>query len=288
MTVRPFYVCSRVSPDHDRCISLGSSELCFMRLLSFAYRAGGTHTPASTYEAQTDDGHRLIDHRIVTLDVGSEPLRTFAVHESILREHSPFFRAALDQKWREGRSRVVELPMDDEDVVAAYVDFLYFGKVASRPVSPPELPVDDGEFSFLSRCYIFADKVGADIFCDAIIDAMALKTDDVAGDGTRTFPSYTAIMTLYNGTPPDSPARRFAVDMYVEFGIESWIPKEADLSHAEFLTDLARRFLSRKQSVTTHKQPNYPKRTRWHKGDSSREFLRPAASIETFGPREAE
>ncbi|KAK4495737.1 hypothetical protein PRZ48_013005 [Zasmidium cellare] len=223
----------------------------------------------------------IIDDRIVTLNVGPGPTTTdFAVHEAILREHSPFFRTALDKKWREGRSRIIELPYDDADVVAAYVDWLYFKRIASKPVSPPELPIDDGEYQFLARMYAFGEKVQADSFCDNVIDAMAQKTDDVAADGTRTFPSHSAIMALYNGTPTDSPARQFVIDMYAEFGAEKWVPKEAEFNNLEFLTDLARALLDRSQASSLHKQSNYPRRRKWYKNGDSAEFLQPATSRE--------
>lgn len=215
-----------------------------------------------------------IDNRIVLLRVGDNPPQEFSVHEGVLREHSAFFRAALDKKWREGHSRQIDLPSDESDVVAAFVDWLYFRRIASKPVSPPELPMDDGEYHFLAGMYAFGDKVQANGFCDDVISAMAMKTDDVAEDGTRTFPGHSAIMKLYNGTPPGSPARRFVVDMYAEFGMNQWIPKEPELNHPEFLTDLVYAFLERKRT-SSHKVLNYPRRQKWHRRDG--EFLRPAS-----------
>lgn len=223
----------------------------------------------------------------MTLRAGIDPSTDFAVHEAILREHSPFFRTALDNKWREGRSRQINLPQDSSEVVAAYVHWLYFQEIASKPTSPPSLPIDDGEYQFLAMLYVFGEKVQADAFCDDILDAMASKTDDFADDGTRTFPSHAAIMTLYNGTPPQSPARRFAVEMYATFGTEHWIPEEADCNHAEFMTDLVRVFLSRSPSNSAHQQLNFSRRYEWHKqsgveASRTEEFLRPADSVESI------
>lgn len=224
-----------------------------------------------------------IDDRIVVIRAGTgHSVQEFAVHEAILRAHSPFFRTALDKKWREGKQRHIDLPQDDVEVVAAYVNWLYFKKVASKPLAPPELPVDDGEYQYLARMYSFGDKVQADAFCDAVMDAMVAKTDDVARDGTRTFPSHSAIMTLYTGTPAESPARQFVVDMYLEFGAAKWISKEADCNHIEFLTDLTRAFMSRGEKVPLHKKENYPHRKKWHKIPEPDEFLKPAGSDESL------
>ncbi|EME41830.1 hypothetical protein DOTSEDRAFT_74030 [Dothistroma septosporum NZE10] len=222
----------------------------------------------------------IIDDRIVVLKVGCTPTTDFAVHEAILREYSLFFRTALDRRWREGHSRTVELPDDDAEVVSAYIDWLYFRRIASKPISPPELPMDDGEYQLLAQLYAFGDKVQADSFCDNVLDAMVQKTDDIATDGTRTFPSHSAIMTLYNGTPPGSPARRFVVDMYAEYGATKWIPSESEFNHADFLTDLVRALLKEQQTTSVHKQPNFPRRRKWHKHADAAEFLQPATSRE--------
>lgn len=226
----------------------------------------------------------LIDDRIVTIRAGPEgSAREFSVHEAVLRDHSPFFRSALDKRWREGRSRHINLPEDDGDVVAAFLDWSYFKIIASKPVSAPALPMDDGEFDLLARLYCFAEKTHCDAFADDIIDAMALKTDDVANDGTRTFPSYSAIMILYNGTPPGSPARRFVCDMYCEFGISNWIPKESGLNHPEFLQDLVRAALGKNPRRSIHKHSNYPRRRKWHKSGPREEFLQLARPGEQIG-----
>lgn len=230
----------------------------------------------SSHSSLANGDYSKIDSRIVVLKVASAPIKDFAVHEAILREHSLFFRTALDQKWREGHSRTVELPDDDAEVVSAYIDWLYFRKIASKPVSPPELPMDDGEYQLLAQLYAFGDKVQADSFCDSVLDAMVQKTDDVAADGTRTFPSHSAIMTLYNGTAQGSPARRFVVEMYAEYGAGKWIPLESEFSHADFLTDLVRALLQKRQTSSVHKQLNFPRRRAWHKTADAAEFLQPA------------
>ena len=225
----------------------------------------------------------MIDDRIVTLKLGTESIRHISAHEAVLTEQSLFFRTALSKKWREGGSREIELLHDDYEVVAAYVDWLYFGKIASKPISPPELPIDDGEYEFLARLYAFGEKIQADLFCDTVIDAMTLKSDVLAMDGTRTFPGHAAISVLYGGTLSESPARRFLVDMYVDFGTEKWIPKDADLNHVEFLTDLSRVLLAASKRTISQTQSNYPRRHKWHKCVGGGEFLKPVRSTEEPG-----
>jgi hypothetical protein len=209
------------------------------------------------------------------LHVGSgSASQDFAVHEAVLRRHSPFFRKALEKNWHDGEIRRLELPDDDVEVVAAYVDWSYFGKVASKPLAPPALPLDDGEYQFLARLYSFGDRIQADAFCDSVLDAMVAKTDDVAEDGTRTFPSHSAVMALYNGTPSDSPARQFIIDMYLDFGAEKWVPEDIECNHVRFLMDLSRAFLARSAGMPRQRQRNYPRRRRWHKTFDCDEFLR--------------
>lgn len=68
---------------------------------------------------------------IVTVNVGgaedkSGEVRTFTVHESLVVHYSEFFRAALDgDRWKEGATRVVDLPVDDPDAFELYVSWLY-------------------------------------------------------------------------------------------------------------------------------------------------------------------
>ncbi|EME77419.1 uncharacterized protein MYCFIDRAFT_146637 [Pseudocercospora fijiensis CIRAD86] len=215
----------------------------------------------------------MIDDRIVTLRVGDTSngsTRDFSIHEAILAEYSPYFRAALDEKWREC-SRVMELPFDDIDIVAAYAHWLYFKRVASKLISPPKLSMDDGEFLMLARLYCFGEKVQDEAFCDGVITAMTLKTYDVAEDGTRIFPGHCAVMALYNGTTKNSISRKFMVDMYCEFGMDLWIPEEAELNHPEFLADLVRAFLGGRKSIVPHMQTNFPRRRTWHKRQQSRD-----------------
>ncbi|KAM3421413.1 hypothetical protein BST61_g1807 [Cercospora zeina] len=223
-------------------------------------------------------GESMIDDRVVTLKVGCAPTKDFSVHEAILREHSPFFRTALDSRWREGLSRIVELPEDSAEIVSAWIQWLYFRRIPTKPISPPELPMDDGEYELLARMYAFGEKVQADSFCDDCVTAMVLKTDEIAECGTRIFPGHSAIMILYNNTPPGCPARKFVVDMYVEYGLDAWIPKEVEYNHPEFLADLVHAFMANRAEGLPHKQTNYPRRRRWHKQERSREFLRPVGS----------
>ncbi|EME77420.1 uncharacterized protein MYCFIDRAFT_146355 [Pseudocercospora fijiensis CIRAD86] len=64
----------------------------------------------------------------VTIRVGTGAAReTPTIHEYIIREKSQVFRAAFDRKWKEGRSRQVELPEDDPKIVHSYLDWLYSG-----------------------------------------------------------------------------------------------------------------------------------------------------------------
>ena len=51
--------------------------------------------------------------KLVTVRVGKNPNREdFGVHEAVLKEESPFLRAALEKRLAEGQNRVVELPED--------------------------------------------------------------------------------------------------------------------------------------------------------------------------------
>lgn len=53
--------------------------------------------------------------------------RNFQVHRSIISAQSRFFEAACKHTWREGSSRVLDLPDDDPEAVGAVVQFIYHG-----------------------------------------------------------------------------------------------------------------------------------------------------------------
>lgn len=107
---------------------------------------------------------------IVTIKAGSGGrTQDFHVHEDVIKDGSSFFRAAFDRKWREGQSRILELPDDKPATVFGYLEWLYSGQVkfeAQQELSSGERGIQDND---LSRMYVFGKKLQDDAFCDEVM-----------------------------------------------------------------------------------------------------------------------
>lgn len=185
---------------------------------------------------------------IATIEVGAgNDQKTLSIHEDIIKETSPFFRAALDKKWDTGQTRAIELRDDTSEVVSCYVDWCYSKHIhSSKPVPPTGLKRTDiqAETIFLAKVYVFGEKIQDDAFCDVVITAMAEMADQKFYRESNPNPWFhyadpVTISIIYNGTTADSPARRFLVDVYVSFACKGWFEKGTKyLRTPEFLQDL--------------------------------------------------
>ncbi|USW55610.1 Putative BTB/POZ domain-containing protein [Septoria linicola] len=162
---------------------------------------------------------RRIEGDIITIKVGTGKVESLTVHESLLRARGGFFEAALKQQWREGQTREIELPEDEPDIVAAYIEWLYSGKIEPLSCKPPT-PVSHGAMRgthvTLAKIYVLAEKLGDDDACNVTIDSWVSLLCNRRGEngGLVPVPDWDAIKTIYEGTPVGSPARRFLIFLY--------------------------------------------------------------------------
>ncbi|KAF7575259.1 BTB domain containing protein [Pyrenophora tritici-repentis] len=71
---------------------------------------------------------------MVTLRVGKDlEKKDFMVHGSFLTKRSEFFRRALNGSWKEAETRIINLPDDEPEIVALYVNFVYTGQLSTAP-----------------------------------------------------------------------------------------------------------------------------------------------------------
>ncbi|KAF2167852.1 hypothetical protein M409DRAFT_21999 [Zasmidium cellare ATCC 36951] len=186
---------------------------------------------------------------IVTIKAGTgEGQQTFSIHEDVIKENSPFFRAALDKKWKEGQARAVELPEDSPEVVAAYVDWCYSKEIMCKKAGSSNeytrLDIHREQW-ILAELYVFGEKVQDDSFCDSVMTALTeaceLEVNEPLDEqfGYCFLPEDGIVSLIYDGIPPNSPARRFVVDMYVSYATKEWFsPSTPWLKNPEFLKDL--------------------------------------------------
>ncbi|KAI5361020.1 putative SKP1/BTB/POZ domain superfamily protein [Septoria linicola] len=139
---------------------------------------------------------RRIEGDIITIKVGTGKVEA----------RGGFFEAALKQQWREGQTREIELPEDEPDIVAAYIEWLYSGKIEPLSCKPPT-PVSHGAMRgthvTLAKIYVLAEKLGDDDACKVTIDSWVSLLCNRQGENGRLVPvpDWDAIKTIYEGTP---------------------------------------------------------------------------------------
>lgn len=134
------------------------------------------------------------------------PNETFHVHSSLLRAHSKYFRALLqdDPATAEyGHAPTIYLPDQDPAAFKTYVQYLYYNEL--NPTFGKY-----GKGRRLMQAYVLGECVGDSVFQDRIIDAMIAYCIE-----QKVVPNYPIINVVYNGTAEDSPARRLMVDLMV-------------------------------------------------------------------------
>lgn len=213
--------------------------------------------------AESLDNMARFASRIVKIKVtsGDDP-QTFHVHEAIIRERSQYFRAAFGD-WKEGTVGEITLFDEDPETVSDYLQYIYSGKVDSKPFI--NCSKDDREASMrqLMHLYILGENIQDDEFCNEVISTLAHRCGEEDDQGTSWFSVDEAVRLLYDGTHAHSPARRFVVDMHVQNGSESRLECGIDKHHSEFLLDLSRAFMSAKEK--RFRCP-FEQRHKWFKG----------------------
>lgn len=103
---------------------------------------------------------------------------------------------------------------------AAYVEWLFFGIIASGSTKPKhELTKIDvlEEHRFLAHLYVLGEKMLDDRFCDSVTRAI-VELCNIKTKAGVCYPCSVAIATIYQGTPASSPVRRLLVDLFLQRG----------------------------------------------------------------------
>lgn len=161
--------------------------------------------------------------------VGNEELiRKFAVHETLLRKDSAFFRDALDGDRLEPTAKIITLPEQSPAAFEVYTGWLYYRKI----YSDGESITAEVQFSVLLDAYYLAGFLGDIDFADAIMDAVI--------DTTITLSRYPCevISPAYEKLPRGSPLRQLLLDMWVYDGNSEWWDIYHDVLTPEILNDI--------------------------------------------------
>lgn len=176
---------------------------------------------------------------LVTLLVGPDE-HELAVHESCITRNSEFFKVAMKKQWTEGQTRVIKLPEEPcVETMRHYINFNYGQKLPTyHVVAGGDDAAREQCYTILGRLYVlaerFLDKTTQNEIMKEFLRVRPLDTSE----GFTWSPIGQRVADIYEGTSPDSPARRLMVDLHLAFGREDWIVPED--SHPTFLSDLSR------------------------------------------------
>lgn len=204
--------------------------------------------------------------KIITILVVGTDEREFPVHQQRLCERSPYFTAAAKADWKEGREHRVPLPYDNPSAVGLYIQWIYSGKIFTRP-GKQEGEIEDkptySEALLLVEGFIFGDKVQDGDFKDAIVDAMIASINTTGKDDKHWYPSGPAVDRAYEGTPEGSPLRKLMVDIHVNHGGREWLE---GVTNVEFVKDLAEDLYIDRESTAFRTNPtaSHLKSCRYH------------------------
>ena len=173
---------------------------------------------------------------IVTLDVGPDK-HTFHVHQEILFDYSPVFKAAFSGECRESSEHRMALPEDDPETVEHFMQWLYYNSLGLTKGVCSE--TWNERYWQLARLNTFADKFDVGLLKNSIIDelfALAPKSDAIP-------PQPSVIAYIYENTTQTSSLRKLIVAWYAWHINRNWYTTSGALACLEntptFAADLA-------------------------------------------------
>ena len=180
----------------------------------------------------------------VTIVIGADKI-AFIIHQDILYEASPFFKAGFESKFREGTARSMDLPEEDRDIFEYFTHWLYYQH--SDPLTLAGY-ADNKDAYIINTVHLYtlADRYGVvklkNNLCKNLCKISTSNSD-------RPLPQ-AALDHIYNNTTSNAMIRRLFADWYAwhvdpkyfaQPELDSWL-----LDSAEMSVDVLRAF-ARKQ-----------------------------------------
>ena len=125
----------------------------------------------------------------------------FMAHKDLICSKSPFFSAACNGNFIEGKEGLVRLPEDQPPIFDLFLQWLYTGDV---PVTSSDAYLDWSESAAL---YVLAEKLQISELKNAVIDQWICKNK-----ATDEYP-IGIVAYVYTNTLDSSPLRRLVVEM---------------------------------------------------------------------------
>ena len=173
---------------------------------------------------------RFSDIQMVRLVAGQEKTEIL-VHENVLFEASPVFKAAFTSKFKESSERAIYLPDDDATLMDILIRSLY---------APESRPNGIDTIMQSLRVYVLADKYDIVKVKNKICEDVYLLLfypPDLSACGIPM----STVQFVYENTTSTAPMRRLLVDWFVYTVKASWFSEEVGrrwlLALPEFAAD---------------------------------------------------
>ncbi|PGH14912.1 hypothetical protein AJ79_02775 [Helicocarpus griseus UAMH5409] len=164
---------------------------------------------------------------MVDVVVGDDHELVWRLHEALLSDASPFFKAAMEGPFQEAADRKVHLAEESNDVFALFVQWLYARSFTSYSMD------------ILLRAYVLGDRLGTHEFRTATVD----KIHEAAR--WHKF-SIEQLIFVTEHTLPNSALRTLVIDsVALKILVGQWPVQEGedwdalDFLHAEILQAIA-------------------------------------------------
>ncbi|KAM0799091.1 hypothetical protein BDR22DRAFT_337189 [Usnea florida] len=157
---------------------------------------------------------------VITLHVGPDKT-LFQVHQDLLFDASPVFKAAFFGNFQEASERSMPLPDDDEDSVGRMISWLYTKQIElTVPVSDE---TSEECYMQLAELNTLADKYDICLLKNKIVDEIfGLRN----GPNSKRVPQLPMVKYVYDNTTTGSSFRKLMVAWYA-FGINlKWYDNE--------------------------------------------------------------
>ena len=135
--------------------------------------------------------------------------KTWHLPKKLLVNASPFFAVALNRSFTEATTKVIELPEDNTDAFALFIQWLFVGEISGDKI----LQTYDINYGLLKakatliylQAWTLGDKLGCPIFLDLVMLELIQQYHGLASE---------SILFIYEHSGPGSKLRRFAIDSF--------------------------------------------------------------------------
>ena len=175
---------------------------------------------------------------IITFYVGQDKI-VFHVHQNILFDASPVFKAAFSGSFKEASERSMPLPDDDKDSIGRMIQWLYTRKF--HLTAPVSKETSDHCYMELAKLNTLAEKYDIYLLKNHIVDELFALTKPPKNFGAPRLP---VVKHVYNNTMARSSFRTLLVAWYAYRIDFNWYELDATREHLaeiphDFAIDLA-------------------------------------------------